>query len=148
MKKRILMIAGATCLLFGTPAIDADAAVNINVGVNSRPPAFVIDRRPTFVELATPGFSMAVGTPYDIVYYRNVYYVNHGGHWYRSSEYRGPWKVVRYGNMPRRIRRYRVEEMRRFRDNEYRSHRDRYDHPGKGGWDGPGHGRPAGGPGR
>lgn len=127
MKKQILMIAGAACMLLGTPAMDANAEVNVNVGINSRPPAFVFDRRPTFVEMATPGFSMAVGTPYDVVYYGNVYYVNHGGVWYRSRDYRGPWVVVRGHDMPHKIRRYRIEEMRRYRDVEYRRHRDRYD---------------------
>lgn len=153
MKKKLLLIAGATCMLFGTPAMDANAEVNVNVGINSRPPAFVIDRRPTFIQMATPGFSMAIGSPYDIVYYGNAYYVNHGGLWYRSSDYRGPWRVVRDRDMPRRIRHYRVEEMRRFRDNEYRRHRDRYDRydryerdDRRPGGDRPGPGRPGDGP--
>ncbi len=121
------MIAGASCLLFASPTKDAQAEVNINLGINARPRTFVIDHRPTFVELATPGFSMAVGSPYDIVYYGNVYYVNDGGYWYRARDYRGPWVAVRDRDLPRKIRKYRIDEIRRYRDNEYRRNRDRYD---------------------
>jgi hypothetical protein len=127
MKKQILMIAGASCLLFASPTKDAQAEVNINVGINARPRTFVIDHRPTFIELAKPGFSMAIGSPYDIVYYGNVYYVNDGGYWYRARDYRGPWVSVRERNLPRKIRRYRIDEIRRYRDIEYRRNRDRYD---------------------
>jgi len=127
MSRKILMTAGVACMLFGNPVSDALAEVNVNVGIGSRPPAFVIDRRPTFVQLASPGFSVAVGSPYDMVYYGNDYYVNHDGYWYRSSDYRGPWVIVRDHEMPHRIQRYRIAEIRRYRDAEYRRHRDRYD---------------------
>ncbi|MGB7511402.1 MAG: hypothetical protein WBP54_08975, partial [Pelodictyon phaeoclathratiforme] len=62
---------------------------------------------------------VAVGTPYDIVYYNHRYYINQNGSWYRSSSYRGPWNVIREKNLPGKIRRHRLEDIKRYRDTEY-----------------------------
>lgn len=63
---------------------------------------------------------MSVGSPYDIFYYRNRYYLNYRGRWYRSYSYRGPWIFIGYSGLPVRIRRHRLEDLRRYRDVEYR----------------------------
>jgi hypothetical protein len=118
MKKTIWLAAGVTGMLLGNPAVDAKAELNVSVSTR---PSFVIDRRPEFVELRDQGFSVAVGSPYDIVYYGNLYYLNQNGSWYRSSDYRGPWMSVRMNQLPPKIRRHRLEDIRRFRDTEYRS---------------------------
>jgi hypothetical protein len=122
MKKTIWIAAGITGMLLGNPAGDAKAALNVRIG--SRP-SFVIDRRPDFVELRDYGFSVSVGSPYDIVYYGNMYYLNQNGLWYRSSDYRGPWMSVRLNQLPSKIRKHRMDDIRRFRDTEYRNNEDR-----------------------
>ena len=126
MKSKILMLAGVAGMLMSSPAVDALAEVNVNVGVGPAR-AFVIDRPPAFVQLASPGFSVSYGAPYDIVLYGNDYYLYDHGDWYRSARYNGPWHTVRYRELPPRLRRYRIDQIRRFRDDEYRRHRDRYD---------------------
>lgn len=140
MKSKMLMLAGVAGMLMASPSAQALADVNVHIG--DRPArAFVIDRPPTFIQLATPGFSVSVGAPYDIVLAGNFYYLYDHGQWYRSNRYNGPWRSVGFRELPPRIRRYRIEQIRRFRDEEYRRHRDRYDRrddrrPGH--WDGPG----------
>jgi hypothetical protein len=118
MKKTIWLAAGVAGMLLGTPAIEARGAVNVQIrALNDH--SFVIDSRPSFINLPERGFSVAVGTPYDIVYYDHRYYINQKGSWYRSSSYRGPWKVIREKNLPGKIRRHRLEDIKRYRDTEY-----------------------------
>ena len=138
MKKTIWMAAGLAGLFLGNPLSDAQAEIGIHVGgihvgVRDRP-EFVIDTRPSFVYLPEQGFSVSVGSPYDIVYYGDLYYLYRDGSWYRSSHYRGPWVYVRDFNIPRSIRRHHWDDIRRYRDIEYRRHdrsyweeRDRHD---------------------
>ncbi len=79
---------------------------------------FVIDTRPNFVPLPRYGFSAAVGTPYDLFYYDNVYYIYNNNGWYRSSYYGGPWVVIQEESLPDKIRSQRLEDIRRSREME------------------------------
>ena len=112
-------------MLLCTPQLNARADVGIHINVGGTP-SFVIETWPSFIYLPDQGFSVAVGSPYDIIYYGNSYYVYHRGYWYRSRHRRGPWAIVRDNRMPYRIRRHRWEEIRRFRDIEYRRHNPRF----------------------
>jgi len=138
MRKTVWIAAGIAGMFLGNPVADARAEVGIRigdvrVGVGDRP-HFVIDSRPSFVYLQDQGFAVSVGSPYDIVYYGDLYYLYRDGSWYRSAHYRGPWDYVRERNIPYRIRRHRWDDLRRYRDIEYRRHdrtywedRDRHD---------------------
>lgn len=146
MKSKMLMLAGVAGMLMSSPSVDALADVNVHIGGGPRT-AFVIERPPRFIQLATPGFSVSYGAPYDIVLYGNSYYLYDHGDWYRSGRYNGPWRPVRMRELPPRIRRYRIEQIRSFRDDEYRRNRDRYEHSWRNDrrddhrpdrWDGPG----------
>jgi flagellar biosynthesis GTPase FlhF len=119
VKKHIWLVAGITGMLFGIPHADAKAAVNININTGSRP-SFLINSPPSFIYLRTQGFSVSVGSPYDIVYYGKRYYIYHNGHWYRSYYYRGPWVLILDSGLPYQIRRHRWDDIRRYRDIEYR----------------------------
>jgi hypothetical protein len=125
MKKQIWLAAGIAGMLLGSPA--AQAEVNVRVGVGGdRPPSFVLDTRPNFINVPNLGFYVSAGGAQDIIRYNSRYYVNHNGRWYISSNFRGPWVVIREGRLPRQIRRHRWEDIRRFRDVEYRRHDSRY----------------------
>jgi len=119
MKKHIWLAAGITGMLLGVPHGDAKAAVNINISTGSRP-SFIINSPPSFIYLRTQGFSVSVGSPYDIVYYGKRYYIYHNGRWYRSYYYRGPWVLILDSGLPYQIRRHRWDDIRRYRDIEYR----------------------------
>lgn len=75
MKKTIWLVLGVAGMLPGNPATDVQAEVNVQVSTRNRP-SFVIDRRPSFINLRTQGFSVFVGSPYDIIYYGNRYYIS------------------------------------------------------------------------
>jgi len=107
MKSKMLMLAGVAGMLMSSPSVEALADVQVNIGGGPRA-AYVIDRPPTFIQLATPGFSVSYGAPYDIVLYGNNYYLHDHGQWYRSPRYNGPWRSVRVRELPPRIRRYRI----------------------------------------
>jgi hypothetical protein len=70
---------------------------------------------------------VAVGSPYDIVFYDNQYYIYQQGYWYRSSDFRGPWTVIRQNHLPSKIRKHRLEDIRRYRDIENRRSGNRHD---------------------
>ena len=119
MKKNIFLVAGITGILLGLPPSEAKAALDIRVSTGSGP-SFMINSPPSFIYLRTQGFSVSVGSPYDIVYYGNRYYIFHNGHWYRSYYYRGPWVLIQNNGLPYQIRRYKWDDIRRYRDIEYR----------------------------
>ena len=106
-------------MLFGYPSTDAKAAVNIQINTGTHP-SFVIGSAPSFVYLRNQGFSISVGSSYDIVYYGNYYYIYNNARWYRSSNYHGPWILILNNRLPYQIRRHRWEDIRRYRDIEYR----------------------------
>lgn len=126
MKKTIWLALGVAGMLLGNPATDVQAEVNVQVSTRNRP-SFVIDRRPSFINLRTQGFSVSVGSPYDIIYYGNRYYIYQDGSWYRSWNYRGPWSYIRSNRLPSRIRRHNIGDIRRYRDSESRRHNDMND---------------------
>jgi hypothetical protein len=125
MKKQIWFAAGIAGMLLGSPAAQAELNVRIAAG-GDRAPSFVLDTRPNFINVPELGFYVSAGGPQDIIRYDNRYYVNHNGRWYISSNYGGPWIIVREGRLPRQIRRHRWEDIRRYRDVEYRRHDARY----------------------
>ncbi len=126
MKKQIWLAAGIAGMLLGSPA--AQAEVNVRIGERGdRPPSFMFDRRPNFLNIPNLGFSVSIGSSEDIISYGNRYYINHNGRWYVAYNYRGPWMLVREGKLPRQIRRHRWDDIRNFRDVEYRRH-DRRNH--------------------
>ncbi len=92
----------------------------------------VIDTPPSFIVLPEYGFSVSIGTPYEIIYYDNLYYIYNNNDWYSSSFYRGPWVVIQESNLPDIIRKHRIEDIRKSRDVEFRNnaHLDNRNHHG------------------
>ncbi|TLU51512.1 MAG: hypothetical protein FDX12_05790, partial [Chlorobium sp.] len=130
MKKNIWLVAGIAGMLLGLSSNDSQAEFRIRLGdihidAGERP-AFVIDTRPNFIYLEDQGFSVSIDSPYDIIYYGDLYYLYRDGNWYRSSEYRGPWIIIQEYDLPYQIRRHRWEDINRYRDNEYGRHDRRY----------------------
>ncbi|MCX6179523.1 MAG: hypothetical protein NT163_09215, partial [Chlorobiales bacterium] len=121
MKKTIWLAAGIAGMFLGNPIADAQVGVS-NPMVFGYRPSFVIDTRPSFIYLQDKGFSVSYGSPYDIIYYGDIYYLYNNGGWYRASNYRGPWIGIREYNLPPRLRRHRWDDLRRYRDIEYRRH--------------------------
>ncbi len=69
------------------------------------------------------GFFVSYGSPFDIIFLDNFYYLHRYGHWYRSSSYGGPWIVINSYRVPPRIRKYPWRTIYQYRDREYRRHK-------------------------
>ena len=78
----------------------------------------VIDTRPSFIVLPGYGFSVSVGTPYDMIYYDNLYYIYNNKSWYSSPACRGPWVIIQEDNIPDIIRKHNIDDIRKARDLE------------------------------
>ncbi|TNJ40013.1 hypothetical protein FGF66_01580 [Chlorobaculum thiosulfatiphilum] len=120
MRKRIYLAAVIGCMALVNQPVNAqnDLAMSNRRGGTS----IVISSRPDFIDLPDQGFSISVGSPYDIISYDNRYYLYQNGGWYYSSDYRGPWTYTKKSRLPDRIRQHRIEDIRRYRDVEYRKH--------------------------
>ena len=130
MKKTIWVVAGIAGLFFAHHPIDAQAEIGVRVGgihvnVGERP-GFAVDTRPTFIYVPELGYSVAVRSPYNFIFFDGYYYINRDGHWYSSSHYRGPWDMVSFERLPHAIKAHRWDDIRRFRDREYRRHDHQY----------------------
>jgi len=120
MRKGICLAAAIGVMVF----VNHPANAQDELAMSSRRggTSIVISSRPNFIDLPDQGFSISVGSPYDIISYDNRYYLYQNGGWYRSSDYRGPWVNIEERRLPDRIRRHRIEDIRRYRDVEYRKH--------------------------
>jgi len=125
MKKTLWIAAGIAGMLIGDPAHDAKADVNVHIGIGGRP-SLSIDIWPSFIYVPELGFSVSVGSDWDILSYDNYYYVYRDGYWFRSSHRRGPWIIVHYDHLPYKIRRHNWAQIRHYRDFAYRRHHDSY----------------------
>ncbi len=98
--------------------------VGFNFGINvGNVPAPVYAPQPVAIEephefVAQPamGFYAAVGTPYDLFYAANRYYLCRGNMWYAAPNYNGPWVQVGYRSIPWSLRRYPIARLRYMRD--------------------------------
>ncbi len=119
MKNQIWLTAGIAGMLLGSPFAIAQAKTDVYFSTESRP-SFVIDSPPRLIYMKTQGFSVSVGSRYDMIFYGNRYYLFNDGRWYSSLRYRGPWTLMNSNHLPLKLRRYSWNEISRYRDIEYR----------------------------
>lgn len=146
MKRTLFCLA----LIAALPLPNAFASnVDFNVGINigTRPPAVAVpvpvpvpvpapepppvyeesaiefEEPPLFIAPPELGFHVAVGIPYDLFYFNNVYYLCRGNVWYASPYYQGPWHVARYQALPHVLRRHSYARIKYYRDAGYRNYR-------------------------
>ena len=132
MKKNICLAAGIAGILLSTAPTGANAEGRLRYhgwGVGpywgwSNPywgwngGYLVIDTRPSFIVLPGYGFSVSVGTPYDMIYYDNLYYTYNNNYWYSSPAYLGPWVVIHENDLPDIIRNHSFDDIRKARDKQ------------------------------
>lgn len=93
-------------------------------------PTFYFNESPEFIYMQSTGFYMAVGSPYDLFYDNNDYYISYQGYWHRSSTLDGPWRIVDRHTLPSGFRRHNINQFRSYRDTEYNDRRHyRRDYP-------------------
>lgn len=76
---------------------------------------------PEFLFPPELGFGVAVGVPYDLFYLSGAYYFLRAGTWYRSSSYRGPWKVQGLSRLPPELRKHKLAQIHEYRAREFKS---------------------------
>jgi hypothetical protein len=127
MKKSVLIVAGIAGLLLTNQSASAQGKGDMFVAMGTRGgSSIIITNRPDFVYLSGPGFYVSYGSPDDMLFYGDLYYLYRGGNWYYSSYYNGPWILTQEFNLPVIIRSHRWVDIRRFRDDEYRRHERKY----------------------
>ena len=119
MKNQIWLTAGIAGMLLGSPFAAVHAKNDVHFSTGSRP-SFVIDSPPRLIYLKNQGFSVSVGSRYDMIFYGKRYYIFDDGRWYSSLRYRGPWILTKNNRLPLKLRRYSWDEISRYRDIEYR----------------------------
>lgn len=95
-----------------------------------------LDAPPDFIAPPELGFYVAVGIPYDLFFFNNLYYLHRDNCWYSSRYYNGPWTGTHYNHVPYALHRYPFERIHHYRDNYYGNYQ-RY-----GSWNGQRHFRP------
>jgi hypothetical protein len=75
-----------------TPAPPPAAAAPPAQVAVAAPPPIVVTGAPRLVWV--PQWGLYVMEGYDVVYHDGAYYYFHGGHWWVSQTYTGPWAVV------------------------------------------------------
>ncbi len=137
---RKLLVIPLIAIAVAATASLAQAGCNIGIDfdipapVIAAPPVEVVEP-PEFVAQPGAGFYVGVGTPYDIYYAGDRYYLYRGNGWYAASYYDGPWASIGYRAVPWQLRRYPIARLHSFRDDWGR-------HRGEGYYAGYGHFRP------
>ncbi len=114
----LMIVIAVTALASSALASNVGFSFGINVGP---PPVYapqpvVIEEPPQFVAPPALGFYAAVGTPYDLFYAADRYYLCRGNAWYSAPYYNGPWMQVGYRALPWSLRRYPIARIRHMRD--------------------------------
>ena len=126
----LMMVFAVATLATSANASNVGFSFGINVGVPApvyAPPPVVIDSPPEFVAQPGMGFYAAMGTPYDLFYADNGYYLYRANTWYAAPDYNGPWVQVGYRSIPWGLRRYPMARIRYMRDEGFRHYdRDNY----------------------
>ena len=135
MKKYLIVFFGAVTVLASVPGAQA-SDVGVSLGVNFgnvvagfyappvyTPPQVAFREPPEFVARPGLGFYFAVGTPYDLFYASDRYYLCRGNAWFAAPYYDGPWVRIGYNGLPWALRRYPVARLRYFRDDGWRHYR-------------------------
>jgi len=99
IKRLIIAVIAVLAVFVLFLPVTAKAEVNVNVTVPL--PGLVIPAPPAMIVI--PGtyvyYPPEVGV--DIFFYRGYWYRPHGGAWYISGGYNGPWRGVAIGRVPR-----------------------------------------------
>jgi hypothetical protein len=94
----ILLAAAIGGMLLVNPS--ADAQDQLAMSSMRGGASIVISSRPEFIDLTGQGFSVSIGSLYDMISYGNRYYLYQNGGWYNSSDYRGPWVSIEENRLP------------------------------------------------
>lgn len=100
-KNLVLCVITGIFLAAGlTMASDSEAGVNVNIGINLAPPAYVIHEPPPVAVIPGSYVYFVPGIQLDILFYHGYWYRPYEGHWYKGKSYNGPWNHVSARKIP------------------------------------------------
>jgi hypothetical protein len=103
IRKLAMLLVGILLIVIGW--IDQSGAeVNVNVGVFSPPPEYVVPTHPTVVVIPGTYVYFTPGLEVDILFHHGYWWRPYEGRWYRSRSYNGPWGYIRSEGVPNAIR--------------------------------------------
>lgn len=80
--------------------LNARAGINVNIGINLSPPAYVIHEPPPVDVIPGSYVYFVPGIGVDILFYHGYWYRPYEGRWYRGRGYNGPWYHVAAHRVP------------------------------------------------
>lgn len=90
----------AVLVLSSLFAVVPPALAEVNVNINVGPPPVVVHEPPELVVVPRTMVYFVPGVEIDLFFYRGFWWTRHGGRWYRSRAYNGPWIIVGPRHVP------------------------------------------------
>jgi hypothetical protein len=97
--KHLLSLMVSLFFVFGIVVVNAEADVNINIGINAPPITFAAAPDVVVVPSGSSYVYMTPDTP-GIYFYDGYWYRFYGDHWFRATIYSGPWGYVSTSLVP------------------------------------------------
>ena len=85
-----LLVVGALVLVLTGAATQSEAGVNVNISL----PAIRFVAPPDVVVIPGTYVYMVPDIDADFLFYQGYWWRPYEGHWYRSKDYKGPWRNV------------------------------------------------------
>ena len=102
LKKSFLLGIGTLLLVLAGSAIQSEARVSVNIGVNL--PAYRFAAPPEVVVIPGTYVYMVPDIDVDVLFFQGYWWRPYEGQWYRSRDYRGSWRHVEPRSIPRGLR--------------------------------------------
>ena len=102
MRKSCLLFIGALLLVLTGSAAQSEAGVNVNVGINL--PAVRFAAPPEVVVIPGTYVYMVPDIDVDVLFFQGYWWRPYEGHWYRSRDYKGPWRSIESRRIPSGLR--------------------------------------------
>lgn len=103
-------------------------AADVSVHINLPAPVVVLPAPPHMVWLSGPRIYIAFGSPHQIFFQDDNYYLNDHDVWYAGPGYGGPWARININVLPPGLRRYRHEQWEEYQREARPRYRDDDDH--------------------
>lgn len=102
MGRSYLLTFGALLLVLTVFAVQSEAGVNLNIGINL--PAVRFAAPPDVVVIPGTNVYMVPDIDSDVLFFQGYWWRPYEGQWYRSRDYKGKWSFVEPRGIPRGLR--------------------------------------------
>ncbi len=127
------LLAGAAFVAVIGFSQPARAEVSVGININLGPPPIVVSAPPAVVMIPGSQVHFVPDPHIDVFFYGGYWWSPRGEQWYRSREYKGPWKVIEHRRVPPSVvymprdYRMRYERERHVPYGQWKKERSRYD---------------------